>query len=229
MKFGVVVFPGSNCDQDVVDALELMDQKVVKLWHKSKALEGCDMIIIPGGFSYGDYLRAGAISRFSPIMDSVLDFAHKGGYVFGICNGFQILTEAGLLPGVLLPNLNQLFICEQQYLKPVAKSLITQELASDKVYNIPIAHADGRYYAPDDTVKELHEQEQVLFYYCDQYGRINEESNPNGSINNIAGICNKKRNVMGMMPHPERAADELLGNTDGCTVFESIIKETVKE
>ncbi len=230
MKFGVAVFPGSNCDEDLVYVLrEQLQQEVIKLWHKNTDLQGCDFILVPGGFSYGDYLRSGAIARFSPIMGSIIAHAQKGGYVWGICNGFQILTEAGLLEGALLKNLNQKYICKNVYLKPqTPQSLLTQGLITEKAYKIPIAHGDGRYYADPDTLKKLQDQAQILFKYCDAEGVISEDINPNGSLENIAGICNEGRNVFGMMPHPERAADALLGNTDGKSLFESILNLVVK-
>ncbi len=225
MKFGVVVFPGSNCDEDLVYVLrEQMQQQVIKLWHKDTDLQGCDFILIPGGFSYGDYLRSGAIARFSPIMSSVAAHAQKGGYVWGICNGFQILTEAGLLEGALLKNLSQRYICKNTYLKTQNNStLLTQHLSLSEPYLIPIAHGDGRFYAGDDTLKKLKDNDQILFKYADVQGKIAPESNPNGSLENIAGICNAGRNVFGMMPHPERAADPMLSNTDGRAFFESIL------
>lgn len=228
MKFGVVIFPGSNCDDDIVHVLgEVMEQEVVKLWHKETALNGFtknDCIIVPGGFSYGDYLRAGAIARFSPIMSAVVDFAKSGGYVWGICNGFQILCEAGLLPGALLRNNNQKFICKNAYLSSQTNSCpITATLEVGEPLLIPIAHAEGRYYADETTLREMEAQEQILFKYCDEDGSITPNANPNGSIQNIAGVCNKERNVFGMMPHPERAAEVILGNTDGKQLFESLL------
>jgi phosphoribosylformylglycinamidine synthase len=225
MKFGVVVFPGSNCDEDMVYTLKnLMGQKVLKLWHKQTDLEGCDFIVLPGGFSYGDYLRTGAIARFSPIMNEVAKHAQKGGYVMGICNGFQILAEAGLLDGVLLRNTSQKYICKNIFLKvQTHKTILTKDLSNKKAYKIPIAHGEGRYYAPKKVIEALNEHQQVLFRYCDEDGNIMESANPNGSVENIAGICNKARNVFGMMPHPERAASELLGNTDGKAFFESVL------
>jgi phosphoribosylformylglycinamidine synthase len=228
MKFGVVVFPGSNCDDDVVHVLEqVMQREVVKLWHKDQTLNGFDegdCIVLPGGFSYGDYLRAGAIARFSPIMASVVDFAANGGCVWGICNGFQILCEAKLLPGVLLLNNNQQFICKNVYLKAQTnRSAITASIDLTKALKIPIAHAEGRYYADAATLESLEANDQVLFRYCDEQGNVNEAANPNGALNNIAGICNAQRNVFGMMPHPERASESILGNTDGRILFESLL------
>ena len=226
MKFGVVTFPGSNCDQDMIDVLSnIMGQKVENLWHKNHDLKGVDMVILPGGFSYGDYLRSGAIARFSPVMQEVISFANKGGYVLGICNGFQILTEAGLVPGALLHNSSRKFICKNIYLKPETnQSLITADLDLNKALKIPIAHGEGNFFAKDEVIRSLEDQDQVLFRYCDENGQITAESNPNGSINNIAGVCNAGRNVFGMMPHPERAADSILGNQDGLGIFESILK-----
>lgn len=225
MKFGVVIFPGSNCDQDLIDTLgEVTSQPVVKLWHKDTDLQGCDFICLPGGFSYGDYLRSGAIARLSPIMDSVKQFAAGGGPVLGICNGFQILCEAGLLPGALLRNEKQKFICDNVYLKCMTpQSLITAHLNTDKALKIPIAHAEGRYYADEATLNDLEANNQILFRYCDEAGNITEAANPNGSLRNIAGICNAQRNVMGMMPHPERAAHTALFNTDGRPFFEALV------
>ena len=225
MKFGVLVFPGSNCDDDMVYTLgDLLGQEVKKIWHKDTSLKGIDFVVVPGGFSYGDYLRSGAIARFSPIMKEVIQHAQKGGYVLGICNGFQILTEAGLLEGALLKNQNQKYICKNIYLKAQNKdTLLTKSLSPKKVYKIPIAHGDGRFYADKDTLKKINDQGQVLFRYCDEEGNINAAHNPNGSLENIAGICNKKKNVFGMMPHPERAANPLLGNTDGKVILESML------
>lgn len=226
MKFGVIVFPGSNCDEDMVYALgEVMGQSVTKLWHKDKDLKGCDFIMVPGGFSYGDYLRSGAIARFSPIMESVISHANSGGYVMGVCNGFQILTEAGLLPGALIRNKGRLFICQNQFITPVSKTaLVSQNMEFNKAYNIPIAHGDGRYFADDNTIKSLEDNDQIIFKYCDINGSISDNSNPNGSLKNIAGVCNKTKNVFGMMPHPERAVDADLKNTDGQALFESILQ-----
>ncbi|GAB2528639.1 phosphoribosylformylglycinamidine synthase subunit PurQ [Rufibacter soli] len=226
MKFGVVVFPGSNCDQDVIDALQhTTQQEVVRLWHKDHDLQNCDFIVLPGGFSYGDYLRSGAIARFSPIMQEVVKFANGGGYVWGICNGFQILTEAGLLPGALLRNNSQQFICQNVYITPEnTQALPTALLEPGKPYKIPIAHGEGRFYADQATIKQLEDNGQVMFRYCDANGKVSEETNCNGSLLNIAGITNQNRNVFGMMPHPERAVDPDLGNTDGRLMFEALLQ-----
>jgi phosphoribosylformylglycinamidine synthase len=226
MKFGVVTFPGSNCDADMIYVLEtILGQQVVNLWHKDRDLQGCDLIVIPGGFSYGDYLRSGAIAKLSPIMEEVGKHADKGGYVMGICNGFQILTESGLLDGALLHNDHQKFVSKNVHLKVgTSNTAITKGLDVTKSYKIPIAHGEGRFYASDDTVKKILDKDQVLFYYCDEAGNVTDESNPNGAVLNIAGICNEKRNVFGMMPHPERASDSELGNEDGRAFFESLLK-----
>jgi phosphoribosylformylglycinamidine synthase subunit PurQ / glutaminase len=226
MKFGVVVFPGSNCDEDMFYVLsEVMGQETVRLWHKDTDLQGCNFIVIPGGFSYGDYLRSGAIARFSPIMDSVIKHAENGGYLMGICNGFQILCEADLLPGTLLHNTGLKFICKNIHLTPASKRcIISAGLEEGRAYKIPIAHGEGNYFAPPATIKELEENGQIIFRYCDEEGGVTEDANPNGSLNNIAGVCNKAGNVFGMMPHPERASDYELGNLDGKDFFESILK-----
>lgn len=225
MKFGVVTFPGSNCDEDMIYVLEtLMGQHVERLWHKDTDLKGVDFVVLPGGFSYGDYLRSGAIAKLSPIMTEVIKHANNGGYVLGVCNGFQILTESGLLEGALLHNDNQRFICKNVFLKPATNSAaITKDLVQDKAYKIPIAHGEGRYYADEATIAKLKSNNQILFQYCTPEGEISDEVNPNGSIQNIAGICNEQRNVFGMMPHPERAADAELSNVDGKAMFESIL------
>ena len=225
MKFGVVIFPGSNCDEDIIHVLEkIMGQQVVRLWHKDHSLQECYFIVLPGGFSFGDYLRSGAIARFSPIMQEVIKFAQNGGYVMGICNGFQILTESGLLPGTLLHNKNRKFICRNIYMKPqTANTLITAQIDSQRALKIPIAHGEGNYFAAPEVLKSLNDNDQVIFRYCDEAGNITDEANPNGAIENIAGICNEGRNVFGFMPHPERAADPLLGNEDGLAIFESIL------
>jgi phosphoribosylformylglycinamidine synthase len=225
MKFGVVVFPGSNCEDDTIFALRHnLGQEVVKLWHKDHDLQGCDFVFLPGGFSYGDYLRSGAIARFSPIMNEVIAHANKGGYVMGICNGFQILVEAGLVPGVLLKNTSQKYICKNIYLKPQSSSTLLTAQLEPIAYKVPIAHGDGRYYADADTLKALNDNDQVLFRYCNEAGEITEEANPNGSLENIAGVTNAAKNVFGMMPHPERAADAALGNTDGAIILEQILR-----
>jgi len=225
MKFGVVIFPGSNCDKDMIYVLKnILKQEVVELWHKEKKIKKVDAVILPGGFSYGDYLRSGAIAKFSPIMEQVIEFANKGGFVFGVCNGFQILCEANLLPGVLLSNNNQRFICKNTFIKPTSSNFsVTKLINKDVVLKIPIAHGEGRYYADNETIKNLRLNNQIVFRYCDDTGNISCDSNPNGSVDNIAGICNKARNVFGMMPHPERASDTELFNTDGIYIFESIL------
>lgn len=225
MKFGVVVFPGSNCDEDMVYVLkDIMKQDTVKLWHKNTDLEGCTHIIIPGGFSYGDYLRSGAIAKFSPIMEQVINHANKGGFVFGVCNGFQILCETGLLPGALLHNDSRKFICKNTFIKPEHnKSAITSKVPANKALKIPIAHGEGKYYADAETLKKLNANGQVLFRFCNENGVVEAGANPNGATENIAGICNEGKNVFGMMPHPERAADKELFNEDGRFLFESLI------
>ena len=217
MKFGVVVFPGSNCDRDMYDALSYdLGQEVIMLWHKDKDLDKFnteDCIILPGGFSFGDYLRCGAIARFSPMMQSVIQFANNGGKVFGVCNGFQILCESHLLPGALLRNADQQFVCKNVF--------ITND--TGKVYKIPVAHGEGRYHADEKILDLLQANNQVLFYYCDEKGKLTKAANPNGTSRNIAGICNTNRNVFGMMPHPERACSPVLGNTDGQEILKSLI------
>jgi phosphoribosylformylglycinamidine synthase subunit PurQ / glutaminase len=225
MKFGVVIFPGSNCDEDIIYTLErLTGQPVVKLWHKDHDLQGVDFVVLPGGFSFGDYLRSGAIARFSPIMEEVIKFADNGGYVLGICNGFQVLTEAGLLPGALLHNQNRKFICRNIYLKAeTSNSLVTSQIDPQRALKIPIAHGEGNYFADAAVLQSLKDNDQILFRYCDDSGIVTSDSNPNGSLENIAGVCNIKRNVFGLMPHPERAADSLLANEDGLAIFESIL------
>ncbi len=225
MKFGVVVFPGSNCDEDMVYVLrDIMKQETVKLWHKNTDLEGCTHIILPGGFSYGDYLRSGAIARFSPIMDSVINHAQNGGFVFGVCNGFQILCESGLLPGALLHNNTRKFICKNVFIKSINNNTILTNSVPNQALKIPIAHGEGKYFADAETIEGLNKNNQIIFKYCNELGEENLESNPNGATQNIAGVCNATKNVFGMMPHPERAADELLSNTDGKFLFESILK-----
>jgi len=207
----------------------IMKQEVVKLWHKDTDLQNVDFVVLPGGFSFGDYLRSGAIARFSPIMIEIIEFAKKGGFVFGVCNGFQILCEAGLLPGALLHNNHQKFICKNIYIKTETNdSILTSAINKDSVLKIPIAHGEGRYFAEDNTIKELIAHKQILFSYCNEKGVIDENSNPNGSVNNIAGICNATRNVFGMMPHPERAADDEIGNVDGKLIFQSMLENCLQ-
>ncbi|HMH22892.1 MAG TPA: phosphoribosylformylglycinamidine synthase subunit PurQ [Puia sp.] len=219
MKFGIVVFPGSNCDRDMQDALQYdLDQEVVMLWHKDTDLSMFstdDCIVLPGGFSYGDYLRCGAIARFSPIMQAVIEFAGKGGKVLGICNGFQVLCESQLLPGVLLRNANQQYISKNIYLRGIGDQ--------GKALMIPIAHGEGRYYADEKTLAELEANGQVIYRYADKNGQVNAAGNPNGALYNIAGICNRTRNVFGMMPHPERACSEALGNVDGQGILKALL------
>jgi phosphoribosylformylglycinamidine synthase subunit PurQ / glutaminase len=218
MKFGVVVFPGSNCDRDIIDAVkDDLNMEVIALWHKDQDLGMFgkdDCIVLPGGFSYGDYLRCGAIARFSPMMQSVIDFANAGGKVLGICNGFQILCESGLLPGALLRNSHQQFVCKNIFMKG----------DDNMVLKIPIAHGEGRYYGNEKLLDELEANGQVIYRYCDEQGNITAGSNPNGSLRNIAGIRNRAGNVFGMMPHPERATSEILGNTDGLQVFDRLFQ-----
>lgn len=225
MKFGVVVFPGSNCDIDCYHALrDVMGQQTEYIWHKDDNLNGFDCIVLPGGFSYGDYLRCGAIARFSPVMDRVVEFAVKGRPVIGICNGFQILTEVGLLPGALLRNKNMKFICETVTVRVEnANTPFTNLCREGQVLNIPIAHGDGNYYVDEETLREMEKNNQIVFRYCNPDGQVVEGQNPNGSLKNIAGICNRERNVLGMMPHPERCVEKVLNNEDGVVVFESII------
>jgi len=226
MKFGVVVFPGSNCDEDMASVLHnILKQETVKLWHKDKDLQGCDAIILPGGFSYGDYLRSGAIARFSPIMEKVSEHAANGGFLFGVCNGFQILCEAGLLPGALLHNDNRKFVCKNVFIKAESTdNIFTHALTKNKALKIPIAHGEGRYHTDEKTLNQLKKNNQILFTYCNEEGITTAEANPNGSLENIAGVCNATKNVFGMMPHPERAADGELFNEDGKLIFNSIIQ-----
>lgn len=229
MKFGVITFPGSNCDQDMIYVLEsIMGYEVERLWHKDTSLNGAEFIILPGGFSYGDYLRSGAIANYSPIMKEVVKHANNGGYVMGICNGFQILCESKLLPGTLLHNNNQKFICKNVFLKADNNdSIVNAEVSTEEALKIPIAHAEGRYFATEEMLKDLNANNQVIYRYCNEKGEVDATSNPNGSLENIAGVCNKSKNVFGMMPHPERAADIELGNTDGLKIFEGMMKAIV--
>jgi phosphoribosylformylglycinamidine synthase I len=223
-KFGVVIFPGSNCDYDAYYSLKkILGYEVVFLWHKDTDLQDCNVIVLPGGFSYGDYLRSGAVARFSPIMKSVIEFANKGGYVIGICNGFQILLEAGLLPGVMLKNKSLQFVCKDIYLTVENENTIfSKDINKEKVLKIPVAHGDGNYFADEKTLNELVNNNQIVFKYSSPEGEIEDRYNPNGSIMNIAGIVNKQGNVFGMMPHPERCCDPVLGKTDGSLIFNSI-------
>lgn len=221
--YNVITFPGSNCDHDAFWIAKLHNAKSELIWHKDDDLKNPDVVIIPGGFSYGDYLRCGAIAKFSSIMKTVVDFADKGGLVIGICNGFQILTETQLLPGTLLMNNTLHFICQHQYVKVENNNTpFTNKYNESEVLDIPIAHKEGNYFIDEPGLKKLRENNQIVFRYCDENGQINNESNPNGSVYNIAGIVNEKGNVLGMMPHPERAAETILSSHRGAGVFESI-------
>lgn len=231
LKFGVVVFPGSNCDHDAHYAAGVvMGQDARYLWHKESSLGDVDIVILPGGFSYGDYLRCGAIARFSPIMTEVVRFAHRGGIVIGFCNGFQILTEAGLLPGALLRNESLKFVCKDVFLRiENAETRFTNKCTQGEVLKIPVAHGDGNYFTDQETLRLLEDRNQIVFRYCTREGEATAEANPNGSLGNIAGIINERGNILGMMPHPERACDQLLGNTDGTKIFHSVIESFVQE
>jgi phosphoribosylformylglycinamidine synthase I len=224
MKFGVIVFPGSNCDHDAYHVISKhVGQPVSFIWHRETDLAEYDALIIPGGFSYGDYLRAGALASFSPVMSSVRDFAARGGLVLGICNGFQILCESGLLPGALIRNRDLHFVCEHVHVRVEnADTPFTNELRRGQVLSMPVAHAEGNYVCDDETLEELRREDRIIFRYCDAGGRITPEANPNGARDNIAGICNRERNVVGLMPHPERACEELLGSSDGRGLFHSL-------
>jgi len=225
--FGVIVFPGSNCDHDAYHAMaHVMNAETKFLWHKDTDLSDIDFLLIPGGFSYGDYLRSGAIARFSPIMQSVIEFAEKGGPVLGICNGFQILLEAGLLPGAMLHNKDLRFVCKQTHLRcETSDTLFTRNIEEGRVLQIPVAHGEGNYFTDDDQLKKLQDNDQIVFRYCDSQGNVTDEANFNGSVDNIAGICNTQRNILGMMPHPERAVEQLIGSDDGKHIFESVLNE----
>ena len=227
MKFGVVVFPGSNCDHDAFHAVGgVLEKPVEFIWHQSENLSAFDAVILPGGFSYGDYLRTGAIARFSPVMRAVEKFAQAGGLVLGICNGFQILCEAGLLPGALMRNTGLRFICRHVHIRvETTETPFTSAAQAGQVLRIPIAHADGNYVCDDATLAELKRHDQIVFRYCAPNGSLDPAANPNGSLDAIAGICNRQRNVLGMMPHPERAVESALGSTDGLVVFRSLIGE----
>ena len=224
MKFGIIVFPGSNCDHDAYHVIsKQVGQPVDFIWHRDTDLNSFDALIIPGGFSYGDYLRAGALARFSPVMDSVKKFAATGGFVLGICNGFQILCEAGLLPGALIRNRDLNFICEHLSVRvETSDTPYTNEMTPGSVLRIPIAHAEGNYVCDDATLAELQREDRIVFRYCEPSGAVTEAANPNGSRDNIAGICNHSRNVLGLMPHPERACEDLLGSSDGRDIFRSL-------
>ncbi len=230
MKFGIPVYPGSNCDRDVGWVIEkVLGHQVVYLWHKERDLKGVDCVIIPGGFSYGDYLRAGAMAKLSPVTETIKEFAHRGGLVMGICNGFQILLESGLLPGAMLPNKTLSFICKFVHLRiENADTPFTHLYKRGEVVRIPIAHAEGNYTCPPQTLKEIEENGQVVLRYSSPEGEVSQEFNPNGSLNNIAGICNKRGNVFGLMPHPERASEAILGSTDGLRMFQSIVEGVLR-
>jgi phosphoribosylformylglycinamidine synthase subunit PurQ / glutaminase len=225
MKFAVIVFPGSNCDHDAhYTAKHVLGQDAEFVWHKETSLKGADVVILPGGFSHGDYLRTGAIARFSPIMATVADFARKGGPVLGICNGFQVLLEAGLLPGAMLRNRDLKFHCEHVWVRTEqTDTSFTMRASRGQVLKVPIAHGEGNYFADPDVIQLLESSGRVVFRYCDSNGQVTDAANPNGSLNNIAGICNEARNVVGLMPHPERACETALGSEDGRVMFESVI------
>ncbi len=229
MKIGVIVFPGSNCEDDVYHLVsKVLLQPVQFLWHQSQDLADCEAIVIPGGFSYGDYLRTGAIARFSPIMDSVKQFAADGGIVLGICNGFQILLEAGLLQGAMLRNKGLKYVCQYVYVRVESVDTpFTSCTAKSRVLSLPIGHMEGNYFADPETLRNLEENQQVVFRYCTAEGEVTEAANPNGSLSSIAGICNEQRNVLGMMPHPERASEALLGSQDGLLIFQSMVRSLV--
>ena len=225
MRFGIVVFPGSNCDHDVYHvAKHVLGQEASFLWHKETSFSGVDCVVLPGGFAHGDYLRCGAMARFSPIMQAVEAFAGRGGLVLGICNGFQILTESGLLPGALIRNASLQYICRDLYVRVERQDTpYTARIKQGTVLKLPVGHGEGCYYAPEEVLRQLEEQKQVVFRYCDAGGQVNAESNPNGSLRAIAGLCNEDGNVLGLMPHPDRCAEEVLGNAHGRRIFESIV------
>ncbi len=230
MKFGIVVFPGSNCDEDAFHAAkDVFEQEAEYLWHKDADLKGADVVILPGGFAHGDYLRTGAMARFSPIMAAVREFADRGGPVLGICNGFQILLEAGMLPGAMLRNRELKYRCENVYLRvDQTDTPFTSTAAPGQVLRIPIGHGEGNYFAPPELLQRIEANRQVVLRYTDPSGRLDDEWNPNGSVNAIAAVCSERRNVVGMMPHPERACEPLLGGVDGRVIFESIVRELVR-
>jgi len=231
MKFAVVVFPGSNCDDDSYHAAKhVLGQEAEFIWHKETSLKGADVVILPGGFAHGDYLRTGAIARFSPIMGAVAEFAKRGGPVLGICNGFQILLEAGFLPGAMLRNRDLKFHCEHVIVRvEQTETPFTLRAAKGQRLRIPIAHGEGNYFAPADVVQQLESSGRVVFRYCDERGDVTERANPNGAVNGIAGICNEARNVVGLMPHPERACEGALGSADGLILFESAVAAMAQE
>lgn len=230
-KIGVVVFPGSNCDHDALHAInEVLHTPAEPIWHQSQELSGFDAVILPGGFSYGDYLRTGAIARFSPVMNAIARFARSGGLVLGICNGFQILCEAGLLPGALMRNQGLRFICRHVHVRvETTATPFTCTAEQGQVLRVPIAHAEGSYVCDRETLVDLQNNDQIVFRYCAPDGRLDPAANPNGSLDDIAGICNRERNVMGMMPHPERAVEASLGSTDGLVVLRSLVQSLVRQ
>src|SRR5262245_205836 len=224
MNFAVLQFPASNCDQDAVHAVRLLGHSARLVWHKEHSLGNAEAVIVPGGFSYGDYLRCGAIARFSPVMQAVREFAANGGIVLGICNGFQVLCEAGLLPGALIRNRSLQFRCEHVFLKTATTdSAFTSQIPAGKLLRIPIAHGEGCYFADAETLAALRAENRILWQFANAQGELTDDANPNGALENIAGICNERRNVAGLMPHPERACETILGSTDGCLIFESMI------
>ncbi len=231
LKFGIVVFPGSNCDHDAHYATgTILQQEARFIWHKEGSLGEVDVVILPGGFSYGDYLRCGAIARFSPIMKDVVRFAGNGGTVVGICNGFQILTEVGLLPGVLLRNASLQFVCKYVRVRVEnAETRFTSKCQRGEILEIPVAHGDGNYFVENDELKRLEDNGQIVFRYCDEWGKISEAANPNGAIANIAGVMSEGGNILGMMPHPERASDPALGHTDGRKIFDSVVESVIQQ
>ena len=230
MKFAIVVLPGSNCDHDALHVTKtILGEEAELLWHKDTDLRGADCVVVPGGFAYGDYLRAGALAKFAPVMEPIRRHAAQGGLVLGICNGFQVLTEAGLLPGALMRNEHLRFVSRDIWLRTEQTNTpFTSSLSPGQVLRMPVAHGEGNYFAGDDVLDDLERHGQIVFRYCDAEGRVTRESNPNGSARNIAGVCNRERNVMGLMPHPERCSEELLGNVDGLGIFKSIVASMAK-
>jgi phosphoribosylformylglycinamidine synthase I len=226
MKFGVLVFPGSNCDHDTYNVIgSLLNEPVTFLWHASEDLEGCDAILVPGGFAYGDYLRTGAIAKFAPVMQSVQRFAAKGGLVMGICNGFQILCESGLLPGALMRNAHQHYVCKQVHLRTeTTNSPFTSGLETGEVLTMPVGHMEGNYFCDAETLKTLKDQDRIAFRYATTAGELTAQANPNGSLENIAGVLSEGRNVLGLMPHPDRSSESLLGSADGIRLFQGMAR-----